>query len=552
MTTIRDRWFRRSWSRIAVYVVSALGFLVAGLAWAVSSPPGGSPDESFHLASVWCPGGADTRCTITRFKPDGAPVVVVPQAVAESSGCWAANPEITAVCLDKFSLDVSEETSSLNNGLYPGGYYYFMHLFVSDNLTRSVWFMRGMNVLFTVGIFGALLWLLPGGSRRSLVYTAAAALVPQSIYFLASVNPTAWGILGVTTTWLGLHGAYVGETKARRFALAGIGVLGAIMAAVARSDSAAMTVVAMAAVVVFHWDETRRISQWRRHRVRLASCLIVVVVGAIGFFSGSQRGALEGFTAPLEGRNKSWILIHNIAYLPQLLTGVWQAPLGWLDTPLTPLTVTSAVVVAFGMIFWGIRRSGPAKNLALAGVGLMIIGLPLWVLQQGLYVVGEGMQPRYLAPLVIVFVGIALTNPDGTGSSRLSLTQTVVCYGLLVVAHSLALHSLMRRVVTGIDVDRFNLDIGVEWWPAGLPSPMATWALGSFAFALFLLVLFAVRSAEVAPDSEVGLPLGNKEISRESAENELPPRAIHEAGAVDTDDRITTAAAGILAARGQP
>ena len=37
---------------ILIVVIAAA---VAGLAWAISSPIGSSPDEDYHLASIWCP-----------------------------------------------------------------------------------------------------------------------------------------------------------------------------------------------------------------------------------------------------------------------------------------------------------------------------------------------------------------------------------------------------------------------------------------------------------------------------------------------------------------
>jgi hypothetical protein len=420
-------------------------------------------------------------------------LVELPEAITQSESCWAHKIDTSAECSKELSFTTLQNTARFNDGEYPGGFYAIMHLFVSNDLQRSVWVMRSVNTLLAATVLVALFWLLPAASRRLLVYTAAATFVPLVFYFLTSINPTGWGILGVMTAWFGLYGAYAGETRGRQIGLAGIGVVGALLAALARSDSAIMCVIAAAAVVVLNWNSIGRVSLWRKRWVQLVACATVAIVGVIGFLAGNQRRALEGMSNTVADRNPLSVIIFNITNLPGLLSQVWDASLGWLDTPLAPLTTVSAMVVAFGLFFWGIRHGGLRKNLALAGVTFVLIALPLVVLQQSLNTVGEAVQPRYLAPLVVVLIGAALTNPDGRGSDRLSATQTTICYGLLAVAHSLALHSLMRRVITGDDVDRFNLNIGIEWWPVSFLSPMAVWAVGSLGFAATLLVLFTVR-----------------------------------------------------------
>ena len=47
--------------------------LLTGLGWAVSSPLESSPDEDYHLGSIWCPRPADGSCKMDTV--NGKPAV---------------------------------------------------------------------------------------------------------------------------------------------------------------------------------------------------------------------------------------------------------------------------------------------------------------------------------------------------------------------------------------------------------------------------------------------------------------------------------------------
>jgi len=123
--------------------------------------------------------------------------------------------------------------------------------------------------------------------------------------------------------------------------------------------------------------------------------------------------------------------------------------------------------------------------------------VPLFTLQMGGDTVGQNVQPRYLAPLILMLAAVLLRRPGG-GARALSSAQTWTVYVFLVVAHCAALHELIRRYVTGTDGPIVNLNAAIEWWRPWLPSPMAVWMLGSIGFAAMALVLFAQRGTRAA------------------------------------------------------
>ena len=71
--------------------------LLTGLGWAVSSPLESSPDEDYHLGSIWCPRPADEYCQTSVV--NGESVVRVPLAVSDDSMmCYIFHPSISAKC----------------------------------------------------------------------------------------------------------------------------------------------------------------------------------------------------------------------------------------------------------------------------------------------------------------------------------------------------------------------------------------------------------------------------------------------------------------------
>jgi hypothetical protein len=63
----------------------------------------------------------------------------------------------------------------------------------------------------------------------------------------------------------------------------------------------------------------------------------------------------------------------------------------------------------------------------------------------------------------------------------------------LTTANSIALHTNIRRYVTGVRVEGFDLDSQREWWWGFLPdliTPNVVWAVGTLAFAVVAWVVF--------------------------------------------------------------
>jgi hypothetical protein len=117
------------------------------------------------------------------------------------------------------------------------------------------------------------------------------------------------------------------------------------------------------------------------------------------------------------------------------------------------------------------------------------------VLVQTRATVGSFVQPRYIYPLIIFLAGIAFLQ---VRRGQISVTRWQALAGIvaLSIANAVALHTNIRRYVTGLDVGGLNLNVNAEWWWNIPLSPMLVWLIGS---ATFFAALIAIGSGLIWP-----------------------------------------------------
>jgi hypothetical protein len=226
------------------------------------------------------------------------------------------------------------------------------------------------------------------------------------------------------------------------------------------------------------------------------------------YFSSNQRGAITNGLAGAEniGRDSFDALFFNILRLPALYMGALGVrggvgDLGWLDTSMPELVAGPVLVTAIGLVLFSLKRRSLWERLALLACVLSLIVIPLAMLHMDNAVVGELVQARYLLPLLLVTSGVTLSGPLPEGAKPLARKLRMVFLLMLVVANSVALHTTMRRYITGNDVLSWNLNSKAEWWWPDGPQPMIVWSLGSLSFAFivgYLMWTIGQKSANVS------------------------------------------------------
>ena len=499
---------RRSTTRtLGLVVAMTIGIITLLGAWAVASPVGSSPDDIFHLPSIWCAAGSDAEnCDISA---DGQQATV-PSLVLAAPSCFAFHSDISAQCQESLSK-VPLTTSDWNGQYadYPPLFYRTMNLLVSSNVGASVLAMRFLNALLAAGLFIAIFFLAPHSIRQAVFVSTLVGSVPLGLFIVGSNNPSSWAVLGLATYWAFLLTALESTQRyviVSAYLLAG---LTAMMAAGSRADAAAYIAISTIAVVLLTLQTPGGVIR-AIFRARLIPIAVVMGLAVLVFLRSAQAGIATGGVrgstmastmGPLGTLSRIQDLIAGmqvkavmdwLMYIPEFTAGAFGGwGLGWLDTPMPSLVVWTVFPAVLILLFIGLGSMYRGKWLAVAFIGLLVAAVPTWVAVTGGDAPGSNVQPRYVYPLVLVLIGVALTRQWRADTFRLTTSQWVVLVVALSTVHSVALHANMRRYLTGTDVYRFDLNANYEWWWNIGPSPMLVWLLGSAAFAVLATLSLA-------------------------------------------------------------
>ncbi|MCE1173124.1 MAG: DUF2142 domain-containing protein [Propionibacteriales bacterium] len=460
----------RRWVWLAYPVL----LLITLAMWAWSSPAGSSPDEDYHLATAWCSHG--TRAGLCT--PGSIPPTRMVPAALDQVSCYAGSAHHSGSCPSASGMVETSRGDFAGAG--PSGFAWVMGLFAGKNVGTSVLMMRLFNVVVHVLGLTALLWLAAPGRRASYLLVSLVSLVPLGLFTIASANPSSWALTSAFLVWAGAVelGRTLGHPQPRRarvIALAAIMGLGLVLAFASRTDAAAYAGLAIGLA----WLATARSS--RRSLISGLTTLSLMVVSFTWFATHARTDTLSTGTAT-PGPD-GWLA--DLLRVPELWAGAFgYTRLGWLDTTMPPLTWVSALVAAAMIWLWGLRHRGWRKIAASAIVFTAAAVTPLLASLPGSQFTA---QARTVLPLLIIAILIAVVEDNPIGP-QFSLAQATTVLVLVAAAQAAALHTNLRRYVTGTDKFWFSLNHKIEWWwPTG-PSPMLVFAIGSVAFTLAALV----------------------------------------------------------------
>lgn len=461
-------------------VAGAFSILLALMAWALASPVGASPDEDYHLTSIWC--GHGLRAGVCESGTDSANRRISVSLL--QAPCFAFRADISASCQGSGFAGPEGELLLTDRGNFTGGYppvfYFFNSFFVGHDISDSVVLMRFVEAALFVLVIAATYLASAPGLRRPIILGTAVTMVPLGMFIVPSINPSSWAMLSAATLAVSVLGYVTADDRRRRLVLGGLAALSLLIGAGARGDAAMYSVVAIVAALILS------LGRGARRLRRSIYPLILAVIAVFVYRSTGQSGAAGG------GSIDSFDIKRFARFLidiPDLWIGaLGMRGLGWLDTTMPALVWVAAFAMFAGTLYAALSGSSPRRCLAVGVVGLALWFMPTYVQYLWNIPVGQGVQPRYILPLMTLLAIIAFARIDGM-AFRLSAAQRWIVVAGLSVANAIALHTNMRRYVTGSDVTAFNLDFNREWW-WGMPvGPMAVWGVGAFAFAAGLILL---------------------------------------------------------------
>lgn len=478
-----------------------LAFL-ALLSWGFSSPIGSSPDDNFHLASIWCGQGA--REGICEDIPGIKDAKLVPASLLTST-CYAYQPETSGICQVNSNKDNSELVKlgpGNFEGLYPPVFYWVMSFFVGPDAGLSVMLMRIFNSALFVGVITATFFLVPQRIKRPVFWGSIISSVPLALFIIPSTNPSSWAVISATTLWALMYGFFISHNTKERLILGSLALFSALIGAGARADSAIFNIIAVVVAIVL------TINFKAKPRIISVGLIILIIFMSLLFYfsAGQSLAASSGLVANsgsggIEG--KVYLFVVNLLQVPMIWVGVLGSwGLGWLDTPLPFIVQTFSFTIFAGLAFWGLGLKQISKSelmRKLLSVSLVFMALYLYptvVLVQTGAMAGGYFQPRYILPLVIIFISLLLLgSKERSDTQFLTRPQNLAIVLGLSLANTFALHTNIRRYVTGIDVGSWNLNENVEWW-WGIPlQPLTIWVIGSLSFTGVLLLAFPITRA---------------------------------------------------------
>lgn len=491
----------RGLAQILLVIFGLLGVFLGFFSWAVSSPIGGSPDEDYHLGSIWCPRPVyDSGCEVVE-RDDGTLAFMVPETVSELVKCNAFKSEESSACIYELSDERYVETTRVDLGNYPLGYYQFQHLLVGRDVQQSVIWMRIANVIIGLGGLSLVALLSPPRLRRNLLVASLVSWVPMGVYFIASLNPTSWSISGILIYGAALLSASQDEvTGKRRFALLVLAVFGAALSIMSRPDSAFYVFVASLAMWIL-------IPVTRRTVAELSLSVFVSLWGLLTFLSSGQAGLLTSDGGWPTDLTLSYpkLLLANVLSLPEYTVGFWGVGTtpGWSDVRLLGWSTFTMVFLAGGVFMVGAKQMWCRKALSSLVIAGALLGIPVVSMTMRHVARSYYYQPRYTLPLLAVFFLIWLmTDSKAKALFRRGL-QLWAVVAITSVSNILALHQVVLRYSAGHDgdpLDTFFTAGAVEWWPVSA-SPTFVVLGGSAAlmagvFALFVALARSDRNLE--------------------------------------------------------
>lgn len=485
----------RTLKRVVAVCVPVLLFLTL-VAWAYASSVGSSPDDDFHLASIWC--GLGLREGLCEDSGDPA-TRLVPDALLDAS-CFAHRPAISGACWDPTSEGL-DEAAWLNTGpLYPPLFYAVMSVVAGPDIEASVLLMRIANAALAVGLLTATYFALPPSLRAAVLVPSLVGVVPLGMFVIASTNPSSWALVSAAMTWLCLYGA-LGTTGRRQMMLCGLAVVGAVIGAGARADAAVFAVFGVVLAFILGVRRGRSLRY-----PALTGAVIAVIAVAFYLSAGQGRAVVTGLgndAPPLKTADH----ISNILGIPGLWTGaLGMEGLGWFDTSLPVLVPVFAFGSFCAAAIIGLHRVEWRRAVALGAAAAALWVVPFMLLAQSNWLVGWNLvQPRYILPLMIIMLGVASATPRAL--TDWTVPRVTIVGGMLSAAAAVALHVNISRYTTGSDQPSVDPGSGAEWWWSAFPSPMTVWIVGSVAFALVFALLAVLQSAKRKAESAAALDL---------------------------------------------
>lgn len=486
--------------------------------WLLAAPPGGSPDDGFHLGSIWCAEGfKDDLCLEDPGAPDRSRVLI-PQDVM-GLVCFQYDGRRSAACvLESLSPGMQQfipVTGTNIRGERPNLYYRAMHRLIGDDLASATARMRTANLLVTTLMVLGTALVADRRIRDAFVLTSLVASVPLGLFLATSLNTSAWGLAGLTTLWANASTAIGHRRRGNRVAAGILLVVGLVLGLGSRTEAVAHVGVSAAVVAaIWFWSRLgrRELTGERWLDLRTVGIgVMATVLAMVAIVLAPQNAGLDRIVRDI-GSGYDRLVARGIGdpflaiafEVPSLWTGalghIWG--LGALDTPIPTLATVPLIVAFVVLLTVGLQGSARPRRAAAAIAAVALLALPTLSLMRAGLVVYEELQPRQFMVLLYVLLGVALLRLPTEEPLILGRGMRAMLVGGLAVGHAVALLVTMRRHVSGLVEFRYvSFSSDIEWWWSTGPGPNTVWAVASIAFLVAAYLALGAFGATTPPQA---------------------------------------------------
>lgn len=492
------------------------------IAWAMSSPVGGSPDEPQHIVKA---------ASVARGEFIGAPTdqpavrqVTVPVGIADQGRwtCHVFNPTVGASCQGEFVSGLEPAPSTTSAGLYNPTFYLLVGwptLFIPDSQV-SILAMRTLGALLS-SLFFALgfVYLRSVIGRIPAALATALVLTPMVVFLAGAVNPntlevaTGFALISVLLAVIRGGGRPTGRS------LLVIAVSGAILANDRGLSPVWMLLIAILATLS---TAPARLGQLLRVPSVVATLAVLALAGGFALWwllTTGSLGSMGSFAGAGETPPSEAFFAMIARVFDPGLIGIF----GWLAYPAPSMTYIIWTVLIGGLIVAALILARGRALLAFIVALLGMVLIPATTQALAVQASGYIWQGRYgligLA-LVIVMAAVAVGDRGMLSSLPLdarSMPRAVLLLGLLVgCGHVLALYNTGRHYVLGTTGESaFGFLIDGPWQP---PGSLLLWLVVAL---LGVALMFAIALPSEERSSTAHLSLSNRP-SVQRAPGDLP------------------------------
>ena len=476
-------------------------------AWSMSSAVGGTPDEGFVLASIWCDTTGKTE--FCREDPDRYGAMILPIMAAEPHLCLVEFGKGRSAACQEAIYDQEISTKDYNGSLYPSQYFNTLRNFVGADVEASVVRMRLFNSLLAASLI-VLAFSLDRRRLGDAFVTWLAVIAPVTTYFVASVNTSSWTLIGTTCFVFAFLAAIRNRSQPKIWASASLLSIFSLWFANSSRHESKYAILLLGVAILY--------SQFAPKNLKLTKISLLIgaavlpIVYLISNYISSIFGRFNVFDDPriIEGHTGGIIttandlLLQNFLNLPRFILGFFGSwGLGWFEVEMTQ-TVWILTLQAFLLTtVFALRKSTNTHRIIFSTLFTLMCAGILYANQARLSRVGIWVQPRYFLPFFLGIVIIAAANKTVRYPDSLVITVAV----LATISNSIALRDTIRRYTTGQNIfSSKSLNDSPEWWWNFGPAAELIWLIGSLSFAFLFAVVIYERRSEVATEATATIP----------------------------------------------